>query len=496
MSVSCLCGVTIADTGSCPNCGTEGPRHRQELQARKESRRGRSLKTVQASRTADPLPDEPDSELGYARRLIHVYGDQVRYVPEWKWWLVWDGHRWARDVTGQAARWMKSIARRVTSDAMAIKDEKERQAAVNRARRGESSAGVSGALTLAGTEAEIVITPGDLDADPFLLNCTNGTVDLRTGELRPHDPADLITKMARAAYRPDAASTAFGEFLERVQPDEGMRKFLARLLGHSLEGRVSEILPIFHGEGANGKSTLIGVVLAALGDYADAADPELLTARTFDAHPTGVADLCGLRLAVLHEIDRGRRLAEGTVKRLTGGDRLKARRMRENFWSFDPSHTFVMLTNHKPIVTGTDEGIWRRIRLVPWDVVIPAAERDKELPGRLKLEMDAILAWLVAGYADWHENGMGEPERVTIATSAFQAESDVLGRFIGDKCLAGPGMTVRSSELFTAWCKWCADQDEEPGTQTAFSLALTDRGFDKKSTAIGNLWKGLGLVDE
>src|SRR5580704_12303898 len=152
MSVSCLCGVTIADTGSCPNCGTEGPRYSQELEARKESRRGRSLKTVQASRTADPLPEEPDSELGYARRLIHVYGDQVRYVPEWKWWLVWDGQRWARDVTGQAARWMKSIARRVTSDALAIKDDKERQAAINRARRGESSAGVSGALTLAGTE--------------------------------------------------------------------------------------------------------------------------------------------------------------------------------------------------------------------------------------------------------------------------------------------------------------------------------------------------------
>jgi putative DNA primase/helicase len=235
----------------------------------------------------DPLPDEPDSELGYARRLVHVYGDRVRYVPEWKWWLIWDGKRWAHDVTGQAPRWMKSIARRVTSDALAIEEEQERQAALNRARRSESSAGVAGALTLAGTEPEIVITPDDLDADPFLLNCTNGTVDLRTGERRPHDPADLITKMANAAYGPGAADAEFGKFLERVQPDERMRRFLARLLGHSLEGRVSDVLPIFHGEGANGKSTLIGVVLAALGDYADAADPELLTARTFDAHPPG-----------------------------------------------------------------------------------------------------------------------------------------------------------------------------------------------------------------
>jgi putative DNA primase/helicase len=137
-----------------------------------------------------------------------------------------------------------------------------------------------------------------------------------------------------------------------------MRAYLARLLGHALDGRqVSHILPILHGTGANRKGTLTGVVLAALGDYADAADPELLTARTFDAHPTGTADLFGLRLAVLHESGHGRRLAEGTVKRLTGGDRVKARRMREDFWHFEPSHTFLMLTNHKPVIGGTDEGI-------------------------------------------------------------------------------------------------------------------------------------------
>src|SRR5439155_21442543 len=183
------------------------------------------------------------------------------------------------------------------------------------------------------------------------------------------------------------------------------------LVGHGLEGRVIEdILPIHFGEGANGKGTFIGAVLAALGDYGDAADPGLLTARSFDAHPTGTADLCGLRLAVLHETDAGRHLAEGTVKRLTGGDRLKARRMREDFWSFDPSHTFVMLTNHKPLVAGTDEGIWRRIRLVPWDVVIPAAERDEQLASRLALEVGAVLAWLVAGYLDWHEHGLADPD--------------------------------------------------------------------------------------
>jgi len=193
--------------------------------------------------------------------------------------------------------------------------------------------------------------------------------------------------MTGAAYRSDAVGPEFTKFLERVQPAQAMRDYLARLLGHGLEGRVvSRVLPIFHGAGANGKSTLTTASTSALGDYPAPADHELLTARTFDAHPTGTADLFGPRLALLHESDHGRRLAEGTVKRLTGGDRLKARRMREDFWWFDPSHTFLMLTNHKPIISGTDEAIWRRIKLVPWDVVIPEHERDEELGDRLALE--------------------------------------------------------------------------------------------------------------
>ena len=446
---------------------------------------------------ADPMPDEPKTELGYAHRLVHVYGGQLRYVPEWRRWLVWTGQRWAHDVTGQSARWMKSIARRITADALAIEDGREREGAVRLARRGESSAGISGALTLASTEEAVVVTPDDLDADPFLLNTPSGVVDLRTGALALHDPALLLTKMTGGAYRPEVAGLEFGRFLRRVQPDEAMRAFLARLLGHALQGRVSEhVLPIFHGDGGNGKSTLVNAVMAALGDYAAPADPDLLTARTFDAHPTSVADLCGLRLAVLHESDAGRRLAEGTVKRLTGGDRLKARRMREDFWSFTPSHTFVALTNHKPIVIGQDEGIWRRLRLVPWDVVIPPEERDEGLADRLALELDAVLAWLVAGYLDWHASGLGEPQRVVEATAAYRAESDTIARFLDERCLPGHG-TAGSTELFKAWEKWCADQGEEAGTQKAFATTLENRGFDKFKDGSGRMrWRGLGLIGE
>ena len=279
------------------------------------------------------------------------------------------------------------------------------------AKRGESSSAIAGALTLASTEAAIVVDHADLDGDPFLLNCRNGTLDLRTGELRGHDPADLLTKIAGADYRPDADGPEFTRFLADIQPSADMRHYLSRLLGHTLEGRqVEHVLPILVGTGANGKSTLLDVVNLALGDYGGEAAPGLLTAKTFDAHPTEIADLFGLRLAVLQETDSGRRLAEGTVKRLTGGDRIKARRMRENFWEFAPSHSFVLATNHKPIVAGTDEGIWRRLRVVPFDVVIPKPDRDLQLPARLALEADAVLAWLVDGYRQWHANGLDEPD--------------------------------------------------------------------------------------
>jgi putative DNA primase/helicase len=443
----------------------------------------------------DPLPGEPKTELGYARRLVAAYGDRLRHVPAWKRWLVWDGKRWAHDSTGQAQRYMKITARRLTNEALTLDDERERKGALMAARRGESSAGVSGALTLAGTEHGIVASPDDLDADPFLLNCSNGTLDLRTGELRAHDPADMITKITKAAYDPDAPGTAFTEFLERVQPDPVMRSFLARLIGHSLEGRVTEhILPIFHGTGANGKSTLVTAVVLALGDYAGPADPELLTARSFDAHPTSVADLCGLRLARIDEGDKGRHLGEGTVKRLTGGDRLKARRMREDFWSFDPSHTFLMLSNHKPVVTGTDEGIWRRIRLVPWDVSIPPEERDLNFGDRLLPELDYILTWLAAGHADWRAHGLDEPAAVSAATAAYRGESDAIGRFLAERCM--PHGESRSSELFAEWQKWCANESEDGGTQTAFSNELTNRGYDKRRTETGAWWKGIGICEQ
>jgi putative DNA primase/helicase len=170
--------------------------------------------------------------------------------------------------------------------------------------------------------------------------------------------------------------------------------------------------------------------------------------------------------------------------------------MREDFWSFTPSHTFVMLTNHKPLVTGTDEGIWRRLRLVPFEVTIPVAERDGELGAKLADESAAVLAWLVAGYADWRARGLAEPDTVIKATDEYRAESDALGRFLDERCLLGPNFRCRSSQLFSAWAVWCAREGIEAGTNKSFTTALQNRGLDTERTKVGIVWKGIGIAAE
>lgn len=441
---------------------------------------------------------EPEryTDLGNARRLVAEHGHKLRHVPVWGCWYTWDGIRWAIDNTGEAARCAKTMARKLVDEAQAEPDEDKRKKLVAAAKRAESWPGIRAMLELAATEPSIALAPSQLDAHPALLNTRTGVLDLETGQLRQHDPTLHLTKVTGAGYDPQAATPEFDRFLERVQPEPEMRTFLARLLGHTLTGKITEhLMAIFHGTGANGKTTLTELVRHTLGEYAATTDPGLLIDRG-DAHPTGIADLFSLRLAITHETDSGRRLAEGTIKRLTGGDRIKARRMRENFWEFDPTHSIIMVTNHQPIVNGDDEGIWRRLRMVPWPVVIPLAERDGKLPERLMSEADGVLRWLVEGYQEYRSRGLAEPGAVTTATAAYRAESDALGRFLEERCILAAGYRTRSAELFTAWCRWSSSEGVSAGTQTAFSARLTDRGFDRTKSDGRQVWHGIAVAAE
>ncbi len=436
------------------------------------------------------------TDLGNAERLIDRHGEDLKYVHAWGGYLLYDGQRWAADQCGAVKFKAAETVRNIYHEAGDALDKEERKALASHAKKSESQSRIEAMLSLA--EHMIAVKPGGLDLNPWLLNVENGTVDLCTGELHLHQRDDLITKLAPVEYDPDATAPNFEAFLEQVLPSEDLRRFVQRAIGYSLTGDVSEqVLLFMYGAGANGKSTLINVMLAMLGEYGMQAAPELLTAKP-GTHPTELADLQGARLAASVEVEDGRRLAESLVKQLTGGDRIKARFMRQDFFEFEPTHKVVLAANHKPTIRGTDHAIWRRIKLVPFEVTIPKAEQDPHLFEKLRAELPGILAWAVRGCLDWQQNGLGEPEEVRAATAEYRAEMDVIAAFLDERCVVHERATTTAQALYDAYTTWCDEYREKPEKQRSFGLRLTERGFGSYKITAGphkdrKGWRGIGL---
>lgn len=444
---------------------------------------GRSLKYVGHTaqlRFAHYLAD------AFTGKLLHVHGIG---------WHYWDGKRWAYDDTGVAWRAVYELLKELWPFAFGDGDEQKKLAqAISRC---ETANGVQGILTLARALPRFAATLDDLDADPHLLNAANGTLDLRTGELRPHSPAYRITKVCRGAYHPDAESALWQAFLTRVLPDEGVRGFVQRLAGVGLIGQVREhILPIWTGTGANGKGSLDRALQHTLGDYAIAAEPDLFMHRD-GAHPTGEMDLRGVRWVTVSESDRDRRLAEATMKRLTGGDRIRARRMRQDFVEFVPSHTASLITNHLPKVRGDDPAIWRRIRVIPFDVVIPPEEQDGELDDRLQLEADAVLTWAVNGWRQYQRGGLDAPAVVIAATDRYHRESHAVSRFVEDRCLTGSTVNKATTEqLFKAWEQWRREEGADEISMKVFGQSLDKLGYPTSPPCRGKRFRsGIAVME-
>jgi putative DNA primase/helicase len=441
-------------------------------------------------RADDDVAVRHSGHLGMAIKLAERSGNRLLHVHGIG-WHYWDGKRWVADDRGKARRAVhKVIARERVSTETLPAEEREKRA--RQIARYETAGAITGILTEAAALEVFAATVSDLDADPYLLNVANGTLDLRTLELRPHAPTDRITKLCRGAYRKDAESELWQGFLARILPDTQVRAFVQRLIGLSLLGRVKEhVLPIFTGDGANGKGTTYLTVKFALGDYAQIADPDLFMHRD-GAHPTGEMDLLGARFVVVSETEQDRRLAEATVKRLTGGDTIKARRMRQDFVEFEPSHLAVLVTNHLPKARGDDPAVWRRIRVVPFNVVIPEGERDGELPERLEAEADAVLSWAVAGYVDYAKRGLSEPQSVLVATDDYRTASDAVARFIGEEC--HPAGKVSAGELFDAWDRWRKLDGAEEISKKALGQALSRIGFTSSDSNGKRWWHGICIL--
>jgi putative DNA primase/helicase len=434
------------------------------------------------------------TDLGNAERFIEHHGDDVRYCYPWGKWLVWTGIRWERDEAGKVHKRAKDTVRSIYGEAAAAEDEDRRKALAKHATASEAESKIRAMVELA--KSEVPVSPDELDAQPWLLNALNGTVDLRTGALREHRREDLLTKMAGTEYSPDASALEWEAFLERVLPSEELRSFVQRGSGYSAAGDTSEqCMFINHGAGNNGKSTFQEAFGEALGDYAMRTPTEMLMAKRGGGVPNDVARLKGSRFVTASETEEGRRLAESLIKDLTGQDTISARFMRGEFFDFKPTHKLWLSTNHKPEIRGTDNAIWRRIRLIPWDVTVPPAERDRKLPEKLRAELPGILAWCVRGCLEWQRAGLNPPEEVRQATREYRAEMDVLAAFVADCCERGSDHKAYAGELWKAWQRWCEETGEQAGTQKRFGGRLSERGFlnHRDSRTGRKVWSGVSL---
>jgi putative DNA primase/helicase len=356
-------------------------------------------------------------------------------------------------------------------------------------------------LHLAEVETGIPALPKDMDADPWSFNCRNGTIDLQAGRLRPHRRSDLITKLCDLDYDPDAPcplwEATLAKFFARESPERqaALIDYWQRLCGYAMTGVVrDQVMPVAFGTGSNGKSTILGTLMDVFGpDYAMKCPPDLLMAKRNDSHPTERTDLFGKRLVVAIETESGRRLNETMVKELTGNDSIRARRMREDNWEFKPTHTLIMATNHKPVIRGTDKGIWRRLKLVPFTVSVEDAAAIMDMPERLRAEWPGVLAWCVRGCLEWQRRGLDAPAEVLDATKGYKAEQDVLGLFLDECTTRGPNLKAKASQLYARYKGWAETGNEYALSQRLFGEALHERGIESKRS--NGFWHiGIGLL--
>jgi len=438
------------------------------------------------------------SELGNAERLVARHGKDIRYCHEWNKWLIWTGTHWQIDLTGEVERRAKETIRAIYSEAAEIEDEEKRATLAKHAAKSETNRAISAMVELAKSEPGIPVLSDQLDSDIWLLNCKNGTLDLRTGELRPHDRKDYITKIIPVEYNPYADFVEWAKFLDRIMNgNRELISFLQRGVGYSLTGSTREqCLFMLYGSGANGKSTFLEAIAETLADYAQRTPTDTLLAKDTSGISNDIARLKGARFVVASEVEEGKRMAESLAKQMTGGEKMTARFMRAEYFEFMPHFKLWIGTNHKPVIRGTDHAIWRRIKLIPFNVTIPEPERDKELPNKLRKEKAGILNWAVMGCMDWLKDGLGEPEEVVKATGEYRSEMDVLTRFISDCCVTNTQKCTKSSELYRKYTEWSKDNGEFTLSQTKFSTRLQEKGFSKIRTSRGMVWEGIAIVDD
>lgn len=419
--------------------------------------------------------------LAFTRR----YHRDWRYVAAWGRWLVWDGQRWRHEETLAATDLIRSVCRQTAVSADNVKI----------AAKLASAGTVSGVERLARADRRHAATTGEWDSDPWLLNTPGGVIDLKTGRQRSHDRSDRMTKITTAT--PNGECPTWRQFLREVTgADVELGTYLQRMVGYALTGSTQEHALFFlYGTGANGKSVFVNTLATILGDYATNAPMDTFMETRTDRHPTDMAGLRGARFVAAIETEQGKRWAESKLKNLTGGDKISARFMRQDFFEFFPQFKLFVAGNHKPAIRNIDEAMKRRLHLIPFTITVPPERRDKNLQHKLLAERDGILAWAVQGCLDWLRLGrLDPPQRVVDATEEYFEAEDALGRWLDERCVREPNARSLTTELFNDWKQWAEAAGEFTGSRKRFADLLLTRGLDKWRNGSGlRGFQGIGL---
>lgn len=440
------------------------------------------------------------TESGNAELFRDFFGNIFCYVPELGYWLKYDGVKWVK-ANEEARLTMLAIARkRIDAAQLWILDPKQsdlRQKVIRWSLSSESNAKLKASLEI----AQCMLTKHftEFDKDPYLLCLENGVIDLRDGGegFRMARPEDYLHKCTNVKFDPLAECPRWLQFQTEVTcNNQDMVLFKQKAYGYTLTGKTTEqCLFLCWGDGQNGKSTELGILEKLLGDYALSTP-----ASTFkeqygnDGIPNDIARMAGMRLVKTIEVKEGVRLNEERIKSLTGGDRISARFLHREWFDYWPEYKLWLATNHKPIIKGTDEAIWRRIRLISFEAHFSSEKRDPNLLNTLIDELPAILLWALDGCYMWQHEGLTPPEKVKKATSEYREESDVIGRFLNECTITGDGKKVKAGELWEAYEKWCGGKADM--YQTFFGLKIKEKGFIKKSSKGYPYYHGIGLIDE
>lgn len=421
--------------------------------------------------------NETHTDAANGGHFCFQHAGHLRYVADVQRWIIWDQTRWTFAVDGDLLRAAKETAESLLVYAVRVKNEQERAAAFRWAIQSANKPRLKAMIELASSESDMELRVNELDADPLLLNCANGTINLRLGTLRPHDRNDFITKIVPITYDIEALCPRWLAFLDEVfKGDQELISFVQRAIGYSLTGDTREhALFLLWGNGCNGKSVFIEILRALLGDLATAAPMATFTAKRDSSAPTNdLAMLRGARLVTVQESDESSRFSESTVKQLTGGDAITARFLNKEFFTYMPAFKPWLATNYKPKVKGTDDGFWRRVRLVPFEVSFQGRE-DKGLLAALRSELSGILNWAVDGCIEWHIGGLGTAGAVASATKEYREESDSIAEFIRDCCVVNPDAEISSSRLYSVYHEWAEDHGERPMKQRTLIQSVLSR---------------------